>query len=327
MSKKKEALDVSVNEILLSMVKADFKKNIREDYSGIEELAESIRKHGQLEPVGIDANDNLIYGFRRFKAVKEILKWDSIKFVKIELDKKDRETIQLVENIHRTDLTDYEIAETLNSLKKKEKLSDKELAGKIGKSEKWVNEKISHYMIAENTPEAKILPSSIVNETRSLKTEEQKKLLKKAKEEKLSVKKTRELAKKEKDEKIRRRISEKPVNEPEENSRQREKKTPKLTKDRIIELNQIRSGYRFHEDGKLSSVYVITLDATAKSGYCLEYEYEFNEKTSFSRTRKIGQILEMNDEGFTYLIDSLAFSQTVTVKFSKLHRKYSKFDL
>lgn len=307
MNKKKETLNLPENEIFLSMINADFKKNIREDYSGIEELAESIRKHGQLEPVGIDGNNNLIYGFRRFKAVKEILKWDSIKYVRIELDKKDRETIQLVENIHRADLTDYEIAESLHTLKKKEKLSDKELGERIGKTLKWVNDKISHYKTAKTIPEAKYITSSVVSEVRALEEEQKKNLLKKAKDENLSVKKTRDLANELKPENSRRREFEKQVNEPEENSRQREKKPPKLTQKRERELNKIRfEEKRFCEEAKPDSVYIIAPDSTAKSGYCLKYEYEFNQKTGFNLTQKIGQILEMNDEGFTYLIESLA---------------------
>lgn len=218
MSKKDEVLNLSENEMFLSMINADFKKNIREDYSDIEELAESIRKHGQLEPVGIDGNNNLIYGFRRFKAIKEILKRNSIRFVRIALDKKDRETIQLVENIHRADLTDYEIAESLHTLKKKEKLSDKELGERIGKTLKWVNDKISHYKTAETIPEAKYITSSVVNEVRALEEKQKRDLLTKAKDENLTVKETRDFAKEFKPENSRRRESEKMVNEPEKES-------------------------------------------------------------------------------------------------------------
>lgn len=193
--KKKAVLNLSENEIPLSLITADEKENVRSDYRELKELADSIRKHGQLEPVGIDENNNLIYGFRRFKAIKEILNLDSIKYVRVKMKEETREVIQLVENIHRSDLTDYELAGTLNRLKESKDLSDRELSELIGKSLKWVNDKISHYKIAENVETARSLPTSLVNEARSLPEEKQKEILKEAKEKKLSQKETREKVK------------------------------------------------------------------------------------------------------------------------------------
>ena len=53
------------------------KKRIRKDVSGIDELADSIRKYGLLTPIILDDDYVLLAGFRRLQAAKR-LGWTSI---------------------------------------------------------------------------------------------------------------------------------------------------------------------------------------------------------------------------------------------------------
>ena len=172
------------DEIDLEEVKVNFKKNVRTDYNELEELARSIKEDGQLQPIGLDDKDNLIYGFRRYKAIKEILKLKKIKFVRVSFDNLD--VIQLVENIQREDLSDYEIAKSLSKLKKELKATNKDLSLRLNKSEKWIEDKIKHSEIIEETVshvdvgiKGKLiqLPTSKVNETRNLNPKERAEIL------------------------------------------------------------------------------------------------------------------------------------------------------
>ena len=171
-------------EIDLEEVKVNFKKNVRTDYNELEELARSIKEDGQLQPIGLDDKDNLIYGFRRYKAIKEILKLKKIKFVRVSFDNLD--VIQLVENIQREDLSDYEIAKSLSKLKKELKATNKDLSLRLNKSEKWIEDKIKHSEIIEETEshvdvgiKEKLIqfPTSKVNETRNLSPKERAEVL------------------------------------------------------------------------------------------------------------------------------------------------------
>ncbi len=161
----------------IDRIKVNFKKNVRHDYNELKELANSIKVNGQLQPIGIDGSDNLIYGFRRYKAMKEILNEKNIKYIRIEkID--NLEVIQLVENIQRDDLSDLEIANSLKKLKEDLRITNAQLANQLNKSEKWIEDKIKHYEIMQETishagegeeiKKLKSIPTSLVNETRNI---------------------------------------------------------------------------------------------------------------------------------------------------------------
>ena len=89
--------------------------NIREDYSDIEELAASIKKNGLLEPVLIKAASptddssprfELIAWHRRVKACRYLTeKGDDFSHINAVIVSGDKLTIQLIENIQRSDLS------------------------------------------------------------------------------------------------------------------------------------------------------------------------------------------------------------------------------
>lgn len=141
----------------------------------IKELAESIKSYGLLQPITVRRIENkyyLIAGERRWRAFK-FLKRLKIPAIVKNVDSIDPENlteIKLVENIQREDLSDFEIASSLITLKSKKKLTNELLARKINKTESWVKAKIAHISSLEaifkegsstNLDSLKNIPSSV----------------------------------------------------------------------------------------------------------------------------------------------------------------------
>lgn len=75
------------------------------DQGDIEQLSISIRKHGLLQPVVVNQNNEIIAGRRRFAAV-QLLKWETVDVHKIETsDDIDKLSKTIAENVMRKDLT------------------------------------------------------------------------------------------------------------------------------------------------------------------------------------------------------------------------------
>ncbi|TGN11595.1 ParB/RepB/Spo0J family partition protein [Leptospira bandrabouensis] len=199
-------------------IELNLSKNIRDAYdeSLLEELANSIQENGQLEPVGIspDRNRNgkfdLIYGYRRCLAIKKYAPQLSVKAVTV-ISKTDDDTIQLLENIQREDLTDYEIAKALLIIKEKSNLRNEDIAKKIHKSLDWVKKRIIHgksvYQLEESgqaNPEAlRKLTTHQMSQISSLDLKERIAILNSAeKDGKTKVNDFKKLAKKQKNPKL-----------------------------------------------------------------------------------------------------------------------------
>lgn len=68
------------------IAKINIGKRYRVDDGDIETLAGNIRDIGLLQAVGVDSYYNLIFGARRLEACKDILKWETIPCVVLQLD-------------------------------------------------------------------------------------------------------------------------------------------------------------------------------------------------------------------------------------------------
>jgi len=113
------------------------------DSSELQDLANSIKKHGVLQPILFreDGEGKLIIvsGERRYQASK-IAKQDTIPGI-FTVD--NASEIALIENLLRTDLTPLEEAEGLKKLQDEAKYKNKELAAVIGKAESSISEILS----------------------------------------------------------------------------------------------------------------------------------------------------------------------------------------
>lgn len=109
---------------------ADIKihKRAREEVLEIEELAESIKRFGLLNPIIVDTNYILVAGYRRLEAAKR-LGWSSIDANIIEIkDGISALELEIEENIQRVQFSDEEL---LNAFKKLNRIKNPGLFKRI----------------------------------------------------------------------------------------------------------------------------------------------------------------------------------------------------
>ena len=124
----------------------------------LEALAESIKKDGQLTPVLVAADNEhpgkyfLVFGFRRFRAMRDVLKRNTIRATIYEPVKKGTEItraellyINLVENEERKQLNAFERARRYHQLNKEFGESGSSIAKRIGFDASYVNSLIAAY--------------------------------------------------------------------------------------------------------------------------------------------------------------------------------------
>lgn len=127
------------------------------DQERLEELANSIREKGVIQPVQLieyfEAKNNgqikfgLVYGQRRYLA-SQIAGKESIP-AKISLAIDDTEEMQLIENIHQETMKDKDVRDAVMEMYIKYN-SQKLVAQKLGKTQSWVSIMVSAANVAEN---------------------------------------------------------------------------------------------------------------------------------------------------------------------------------
>lgn len=133
-----------------------YKKQARKSFNDkdIEELAETIRAHGVLQPISVIKSEDVGYfevisGERRLRASK-LVGLEKIPAIILE-ESESIEEIALVENIQRADLHPVEFADSLASLMSNAKYGDlSKLSSRIGVS----LSKISEYLPVSKLPES-----------------------------------------------------------------------------------------------------------------------------------------------------------------------------
>jgi ParB family chromosome partitioning protein len=115
----------------------------RSQLGNIDELAESIREKGVLEPIlvrPIGPNRyQIISGERRFRAAIQA-GLDEIPAIELDVDDREQLEIALIENIQRKDLTPFEEAEGFHVLQQKFGYTHEKIAQIIGKSRTTITE-------------------------------------------------------------------------------------------------------------------------------------------------------------------------------------------
>lgn len=113
------------------------------DEHSLDELAESIRQQGLLQPILVrplgDAASSfeIIAGERRWRAA-QLAGLSEIPAIVRELSDEEAMLVALVENLQREDLNPLEEAEGMHALRQKLGLSQEELAARLGKSRSGV---------------------------------------------------------------------------------------------------------------------------------------------------------------------------------------------
>lgn len=124
--------------------------------STIRELAESISQYGLLQPIVVRKKAGkyeLINGERRYRAHKLLKRKNILAIVKNveQIDVSKLPEIKLVENLQREDLSESDLALSLQELKNRHKETNEQLAKRINKSGQWVKTKITHAEILKET--------------------------------------------------------------------------------------------------------------------------------------------------------------------------------
>ncbi len=130
---RKNAEDMPLNKILANPNQP--RKNF--DEQALKELSDSIQKHGVIMPIVVNDNGDgtymIIAGERRFRACK-LAGRDSIPVVIRKYSEREIKEISLIENLQREDLNPIEAATAMKQLMQEYKLTQDELAERIGKS-------------------------------------------------------------------------------------------------------------------------------------------------------------------------------------------------
>ena len=128
----------NAEEISLDLITANPnqpRKNF--DEQALKELADSIQKHGVIMPIVVNDNGDgtymIIAGERRFRACKLAGK-ETIPVVIRKYTEREIKEISLIENLQREDLNPIEAATAMKQLMTDYKLTQDELAERIGKS-------------------------------------------------------------------------------------------------------------------------------------------------------------------------------------------------
>ncbi|AIY06976.1 chromosome partitioning protein [Planococcus sp. PAMC 21323] len=106
------------------------------DQVALEELAESIKEHGILQPIVVrkaGEKYEIVVGERRFRAAK-LVKLKKVPAIVKELSDQQMMELAILENLQREDLTPIEEAEAYQKLMEALNLTQEQLAFRLGKS-------------------------------------------------------------------------------------------------------------------------------------------------------------------------------------------------
>ncbi len=142
---KREKDRIRVVNIELSMIRPNPnqpRKNF--DSLGLEELADSIKENGVLQPISVRrvaTGYELVAGERRCRASK-MAGLEKIPAIILEASPQKSALIALLENLQREDLSFFEIAQGYQRLIHDQGLTQEELARRLGKSQSTVANKL-----------------------------------------------------------------------------------------------------------------------------------------------------------------------------------------
>ena len=104
--------------MLIDIDQIKIKNRVRKDLSDLDNLKDSLKRYGLLNPITVTADYNLIAGHRRLEAAKQ-LGWTTINAIVVPVDDEvTKLEMELEENTQRKDFTDAELLEGYKRLEK-----------------------------------------------------------------------------------------------------------------------------------------------------------------------------------------------------------------
>lgn len=126
-----------INQISISQLRTNpYQPRKIFDEAALQELSESIKEHGILQPVVVRKVGNqfeLVVGERRFRAAK-LAKMKEVPAIVKDLNDQQMMELAILENLQREDLTPIEEAEAYQKLMEALSLTQEQLAFRLGKS-------------------------------------------------------------------------------------------------------------------------------------------------------------------------------------------------
>ena len=194
MESKKKVVELNVNDILPNR----FQPRIKFDETAINDLADSIKEHGVIQPIvvrKIGDKYEIIAGERRYKA-SCMAGLETIPAIITELNDKDSAEVALIENVQRQNLTPIEEAISYKKILDMGYLTQEQLATKLGKSQSAIANKLRLLNLDDDVQEALLNGDISERHARSLlkltNPKQQVKMLNRIIDERLTVRKTDE---------------------------------------------------------------------------------------------------------------------------------------
>ena len=152
MNLESTVLQVHVEDIIPNR----FQPRLNFDEQGLQELADSIKEHGIIQPLVLRKLGNkyeIIAGERRYKA-SVLAGKETVPVIVKNLNDKDSAEIALIENIQRKNLTPIEEALSYKKILDMGYITQENLASKLGKSQSAVANKIRLLNLSDEVQEA-----------------------------------------------------------------------------------------------------------------------------------------------------------------------------
>lgn len=190
MNEKDEVIHLHLDDIIPNR----FQPREVFDERALKELAISIKEHGVIQPIIVrKINDNkyeIIAGERRYKA-SALAGMTKIPAIVRNLDDKEAAKVALLENLQRKNLNAIEEARTYQKIIELDEITQEELAKTMGKSQSAVANKLRLLALPDEVQDSLLKEEISERHARALlnldDTEDQKKMLKKIINEKMTV--------------------------------------------------------------------------------------------------------------------------------------------
>ena len=188
-----------LTELSLSQIETD-PDQPRKDLGNLEELKASIAKNGLVQPIIVSVvredKYRVVAGERRFTACQQ-LGLSKITAIVRSLEEQKRLTTQIIENLHRKDLTPFEEARGYQQLMQESGLTQAQIGEQVGKSQALISEILKVLDLPDNIQEEyrtsdKLSRSMLLEISRQKSPEAQRTMWEQAKSGGLTVKQARQ---------------------------------------------------------------------------------------------------------------------------------------
>ena len=166
MNMEKEVLILNIDDVLPNR----FQPRIKFKEENINELAESIKEHGVIQPIvvrKISDKYEIIAGERRYKA-SILAGKTTIPAIVTDLDDKNSAEVALIENVQRQNLTPIEEAISYKKILDMGYINQTDLAEKLGKTQSTIANKLRLLNLDEEVQEALLKEKISERHARSL---------------------------------------------------------------------------------------------------------------------------------------------------------------